>query len=41
MPRSRTSTSGGGDACFMIAKHVSGTWKRSFPASGGFEYGFD
>ena len=30
-------STGAGEGCFMIAKHVNGVWKRSFPASGGYE----
>jgi branched-chain amino acid transport system substrate-binding protein len=28
---------GDGDRCFMMARHVNGTWKREIPASGGYE----
>jgi ABC-type branched-subunit amino acid transport system substrate-binding protein len=31
--------SGGIDRCFVMARHVGGTWKRSFPTGVGYECG--
>jgi ABC-type branched-subunit amino acid transport system substrate-binding protein len=28
---------GDGDRCFVMAKHINGTWKREWPSSGGYE----
>ncbi|MBA3654506.1 MAG: ABC transporter substrate-binding protein, partial [Actinobacteria bacterium] len=30
-------STGAGDRCFVMARHVNGTWKRLHPASGGYE----
>jgi ABC-type branched-subunit amino acid transport system substrate-binding protein len=30
-------SNGNGDRCFIMAKHVNGTWKREWPAAGGYE----